>query len=90
MSWDPTQYLKYSGERLRPALDLLARIPLAAPDSIVDLGCGAGNVTALLAERWPRARIIGVDNSKEMLAQARVRGDQAALNALQEHIGQAR
>ena len=71
MSWDPTQYLKYSGERLRPALDLLARIPLAAPDTIVDLGCGAGNVTALLAERWPRARIIGVDNSKEMLAQAR-------------------
>ena len=71
MSWDPTQYLKYSGERLRPALDLLARIPLAAPNSIVDLGCGAGNVTALLAERWARARIIGVDNSHEMLAQAR-------------------
>lgn len=71
MSWDPTQYLKYSGERLRPALDLLARISLAAPDTIVDLGCGAGNVTALLAERWPRARITGVDNSKPMLATAR-------------------
>ena len=71
MSWDPSQYLRYSGERLRPALDLLARIKLAAPDTIVDLGCGAGNVTALLAERWPHARITGVDNSKEMLAQAR-------------------
>jgi trans-aconitate 2-methyltransferase len=72
MSWDPTQYLKYSGERLRPALDLVARIALAAPDTIVDLGCGAGNVTALLAERWPRARITGVDNSRAMLAQARI------------------
>jgi trans-aconitate 2-methyltransferase len=71
MSWDPTQYLKYSSERLRPALDLLARIPMAAPDTIVDVGCGAGNVTAFLVKRWPRARVIGVDNSKEMLEQAR-------------------
>lgn len=71
MSWDPTQYLKYSSERLRPALDLLARIPLTAPERIVDLGCGAGNVTAFLAQRWPRARIVGVDNSSEMLDKAR-------------------
>jgi trans-aconitate 2-methyltransferase len=71
MSWDPTQYLKYSSERLRPALDLLARVPVTAPATVVDLGCGAGNVTAFLAERWPRARIFGVDNSKEMLAKAR-------------------
>lgn len=71
MSWDPTQYLKYSTERLRPALDLLARISSLAPETVIDLGCGAGNVTAFLAERWPRARIVGVDNSKEMLVQAR-------------------
>ena len=72
MSWDPVQYLKYAGERMRPALDLMARIPLETPGTIVDLGCGAGNVTAMLAERWPRATIVGVDRSKEMLAAARI------------------
>ncbi len=71
MSWDPKQYLKYSNERLRPAQDLLARVPGDAPRTIVDLGCGAGNVSALLADRWPHARITGVDNSSEMLAKAR-------------------
>jgi len=71
MTWEPGQYLKYESERLRPALDLLARIPLAAPGSVVDLGCGAGNVTRILAERWPGARIVGVDNSEAMLAKAR-------------------
>ena len=71
MTWDPAQYLKYAGERLRPALDLMARMAIAEPGTIVDLGCGAGNVTKLLAERWPQARIVGVDNSTEMLAVAR-------------------
>jgi trans-aconitate 2-methyltransferase len=71
MSWEPGQYLKYASERLRPALDLLARIDLAAPQSVVDLGCGAGNVTRILAERWPHAHFVGVDNSAEMLANAR-------------------
>jgi trans-aconitate 2-methyltransferase len=71
MSWDPKQYLRYSNERLRPAQDLLARVAVDAPRTIVDLGCGAGNVTALLGDRWPHARIVGVDNSNEMLAKAR-------------------
>ena len=71
VNWNPTQYLKYANERLRPALDLIARIPIAAPRTIFDLGCGAGNVTKLLAERWPQARVIGVDNSAPMLARAR-------------------
>jgi len=70
MTWDPAQYLKYSGERLRPALDLLARVAIAGPRTIVDLGCGAGNVTRILAERWPEAEIVGVDNSAAMLAKA--------------------
>src|SRR5215831_17701299 len=71
MSWDPAQYLKYSGERLRPALDLMARIDVEAPGTVVDLGCGAGNVARILADRWPRARVIGLDSSASMLAQAR-------------------
>jgi len=71
MSWDPNQYLKYADARLRPALDLLARIPVDTPQQIVDLGCGAGNVTRLLHERWPEAQLLGVDASAEMLARAR-------------------
>jgi len=71
MSWDPAQYLKFSGERLRPALDLLARVPAAAPRAVVDLGCGAGNLMPLLRARWPQARLTGVDGSPQMLAKAR-------------------
>jgi len=71
MTWDPGQYLKYATERLRPALDLMAHVPLAQPRTIVDLGCGAGNVTRILSERWPAAQITGVDNSPAMLAKAR-------------------
>jgi trans-aconitate 2-methyltransferase len=71
VSWDPAQYLKYANERLRPAQDLIARLPVEAPQTVVDLGCGTGNVAMILAERWPRARIIGVDNSAAMLAVAK-------------------
>jgi trans-aconitate 2-methyltransferase len=70
MAWNPEQYLKFAQPRLRPAIDLLARIPAANPAHVVDLGCGAGNVTRLLAERWPSASITGVDDSREMLSQA--------------------
>jgi trans-aconitate 2-methyltransferase len=73
MTWDPAQYAKFADHRLRPALDLLARIPTDAPASVVDLGCGTGNVTERLVERWPNARVIGVDTSAEMLAEARQR-----------------
>ena len=69
--WDPSQYLKFAGPRLQPALDLLARVGTGAPARVVDLGCGAGNVTRLLARRWPGARVTGVDGSAEMLAKAR-------------------
>ena len=71
MSWDPSQYLKFGNERLRPALDLLARVPLENPQHVVDLGCGAGNVTQCIAQRWPQAQVSGVDSSGEMLAKAR-------------------
>ena len=69
-SWDPTRYLRYGGERLQPALDLLARVPLEAPRQVVDLGCGPGNVTTIMAARWPDASILGVDSSADMLADA--------------------
>jgi trans-aconitate 2-methyltransferase len=69
--WDPGQYLRFEGERLRPALDLLARVPLERPVRIVDLGCGAGNVSAILKQRFPDADVLGVDGSAAMLAKAR-------------------
>jgi len=71
VSWDPAQYLKFADHRLRPAVDLLNRIDLAAPGQIYDLGAGTGNVTRLLKSRWPQARITGVDASEEMLGKAR-------------------
>ncbi|MFE2277265.1 trans-aconitate 2-methyltransferase [Streptomyces sp. NPDC059454] len=72
--WDPVQYLRHAGHRTRPFTDLLARVPELPgdPPRIADLGCGAGNVTALLTDRWPAARVTGYDNSSEMLAKARV------------------
>lgn len=69
MRWEPAQYLKFAGHRLRPAVDLLNRID-ADPRTIADLGAGAGNVTRLLQARWPGAHITGVDTSPEMLARA--------------------
>lgn len=72
-AWDPHQYLRHADHRTRPFHDLLARIgdlPGHPEPRIADLGCGAGNVTALLADRWPRARITGYDTSREMLAEA--------------------
>jgi trans-aconitate 2-methyltransferase len=71
MPWDPGQYLKFAAPRERPALDLLARIPVGNPGRVYDLGCGSGNTTRLLRQRWPKARITGVDSSPEMLAEAR-------------------
>ncbi len=71
MAWDPAQYLKFSDHRLRPAIDLLARIAIETPARVVDLGCGTGHVTAILAGRWPTAEVIGVDPSASMLERAR-------------------
>ena len=68
MVWDPKQYLKFSGHRLRPAVDLLLRIPDFAVRSAADLGAGAGNVTKQLRERWPDAAVTAVEGSAEMVA----------------------
>ena len=72
--WIPAQYLKFAGQRMRPAVDLLNRIEAVAPATVFDLGCGTGNVTRLLARRWPAASVIGVDGSPAMLEKARAEG----------------
>lgn len=78
MTWDPAAYLKFGGERTRPAADLLARVPLDDPKLVIDLGCGPGNSTSLLAARYPDARLVGMDSSEEMLARARKDGPKSA------------
>jgi trans-aconitate 2-methyltransferase len=75
--WDPQQYLKFSGPRLRPALDLLAQIAADDVRTVYDLGCGPGNLTNFFKDRWPEADIIGVDASEEMLTRAREAHDDA-------------
>src|SRR5881394_4114108 len=69
-SWHPTQYLKFSEERTRPCRDLAARIEVDDPRRIIDLGCGPGNSTEVLAERWPDAELTGLDSSADMISQA--------------------
>ena len=70
-SWNSSQYLKFANERTRPSLDLAARVELDAPARAIDLGCGPGNSTAVVARRWPQAQVTGLDNSPAMLARAR-------------------
>jgi trans-aconitate 2-methyltransferase len=69
--WDPGQYLRYADERARPFHDLLSRVQAPDPGYVADLGCGPGNLTAVLADRWPEAEVVGVDNSPEMISAAR-------------------
>ncbi|HLI55159.1 MAG TPA: methyltransferase domain-containing protein [Acidimicrobiales bacterium] len=81
-AWDPEQYLRFADERSRPFEDLLARVGRTGgigsrggadqpvPALVVDLGCGPGNLTASLSDRWPSARVVGVDSSPEMVERA--------------------
>lgn len=73
VTWDPSRYGQFSSERARPFADLMSRVDTDAPRLVVDLGCGHGPLTLSLAERWPDARVVGVDSSAEMLADARSR-----------------
>lgn len=70
-SWDSVQYLRFEEARTRPARDLLSRVRLESPNTVVDVGCGPGNSTRLLLERWPQASIVGLDSSFPMLREAR-------------------
>ncbi|GGQ93903.1 methyltransferase domain-containing protein [Deinococcus ruber] len=69
--WNPATYLQFQAERDRPFFDLLGQVAMqAAPQTVLDLGCGTGHLTAALAQRWPSAQVTGIDSSAEMLAQA--------------------
>ena len=81
--WDAGQYLRFGGERSRPFFDLIAQIGATDPGYVADLGCGPGNLTAVLAQRWPGATVVGVDNSPEMIAAAT---EQAAPGRREPHV----
>jgi trans-aconitate 2-methyltransferase len=68
--WDPIRYLEFGNERSRPFVDLLSRVHVADPKLVVDLGCGPGQLTASLPQRWPGAQIVGLDSSPEMIMRA--------------------
>lgn len=70
-TWNASQYLQFADQRTRPCRELVARIRFNEPKRIVDLGCGPGNSTAVLRERWPTAEIVGVDSSSAMIAAAK-------------------
>lgn len=70
-TWNAAQYLRFAEERTRPCRDLVNALHLPSPRRIIDLGCGPGNSTAVLAERWPEADLCGLDSSEEMVAAAR-------------------
>ena len=82
--WDPEIYLAFADQRARPFYDLLSRIGAERPRRVVDLGCGAGNLTGQLARRWPDAVIEAVDSSPEMVAAARERGVEATVGDLRD------
>lgn len=71
--WNPELYRRYEDQRTRPARELLARVPLERAGVVYDLGCGPGNSTELLVERFEGAEVVGTDNSEAMLTSARVR-----------------
>jgi trans-aconitate 2-methyltransferase len=71
--WNAGQYLKFEDERTRPSMDLLRRVSLEEASDCLDIGCGPGNSTELIARRYPAAHVVGLDNSPDMLAKARAR-----------------
>ena len=79
--WDSAQYLKFSGERTQPCRDLAARVELDSPSKVIDLGCGPGNSTEVIAARWPKAQITGLDSSPAMIASAREKHPEWRWNA---------
>ena len=69
--WNPGLYLKFDKERIQPSIDLVSRIRIDNPSRIIDIGCGPGNSTQILFQRWPGSMILGIDNSPAMIAKAK-------------------
>jgi trans-aconitate 2-methyltransferase len=87
MEWDPAKYVQFGDYRDRPFFDLTGRVHADRPVQVVDLGCGPGNLTATLADRWPAADVVGIDSSAEMLAKAaKLAGDGKGLRFEQADI----
>ncbi|GAA5060642.1 trans-aconitate 2-methyltransferase [Nocardia callitridis] len=84
--WDPKKYLAFTDHRARPFFDLIARIDTDTPRRVVDLGCGPGNLTETLAERWPHAHLDAVDSAPEMVEAARGRGIDARVLDVREWV----
>jgi len=70
-TWNPQQYLRFKDERTQPSIDLAAKVRVDKPAAVIDVGCGPGNSTQVLRQRWPDSRIIGLDSSSEMIAKAK-------------------
>jgi trans-aconitate 2-methyltransferase len=68
--WNPNLYLKFGKERIQPTIDLVNKIDFNNPQKIIDIGCGPGNSTQVLSEKWPEAKITGIDNSEAMIEKA--------------------
>ncbi|MBI9088403.1 MAG: methyltransferase domain-containing protein [Desulfobacterium sp.] len=69
--WQPDLYMQFKSERTQPSIDLVAKIDQVAPKTIIDMGCGPGNSTRILANRWPESKIIGIDSSAAMIEKAK-------------------
>lgn len=69
--WNPDLYLKFNKERTQPSIDLVSRILVDSPSKIIDIGCGPGNSTQVLVQRWPHSKIFGIDNSQSMIEKAK-------------------
>lgn len=69
-TWNPHLYMQFGNERTQPSIDLANRVAVARPQRVVDVGCGPGNSTAVLRQRWPDTEIVGFDSSPEMIAAA--------------------
>jgi trans-aconitate 2-methyltransferase len=68
--WNPDLYMQFTSERTQPSIDLISKIKPVKPKSIFDIGCGPGNSTQVLVNRWPKARISGLDSSSSMIKKA--------------------